>query len=516
MAFLVLMIIFIAITLGVFGFGIYKTISIVKNPMPRTIDYFVEAKRFIYLATATGVSSIVLFIFLVMFQQYPLTNGEWFELVISSLLFGISLPTFIYSFILHYYAKEVPEQLKKAFFYTILGSAFILCLSLWLLTNSIADYLIYPLVNGLSFQDGFVTPYSGVPNLAWYAICIVSGAVLVYFICDHRLYVEYGKHGIVESTFLIAFPSGIIGARIGYVIGEWNTKFAARVASGEWWAPFAIWEGGLTVISGALMGIIVGVLWFIWRNKQYSIWLAVDLIVPTILIAQAIGRWGNFFNLEVHGFKVSADVWSHLLPKIVYHNAQFSESLGFAGEGFIYLPLFYIESVANLLGYCVIRFLVGTKLRKYLELGDLAFLYISWYGLTRVIMEPLRISEYNMGANGYWSWFWSFVFVFVGILCIAVNHLVRYFISVKKGTAITLKDSFRNGLIASGAFLLSSLVFIIIGSIMMGTSSQSTKIAFNQFNNGLIILMIGLSIFVLIGVAIPYVIQGYKSKHKSE
>ncbi len=509
MANLVLMIIFILAALGIFGYGIYRVIMMIRNPMPKTINYPNEVKKLIYLVGAIGVSAVSLFIFLSMFNGYPYTVGEWFELVFGSLLFGVGFSAFIYSFITHYWAKELPAKLKNILFYSILISALLSCVGLWLLTNSFADYLRYPLANGFSFTDGIVTPKSPVnPNIAFYAICILSGAILVYFICDHRLYVEYGKHGIVEGTFLIAFPSGIIGARIGYVLGEWNTQFANQ----PWWKIFAIWEGGLTIISGALTGIIVGVLWFITHQKKYNIWLAVDLIVPTILIAQAIGRWGNFFNCEVHGYQVSIETWRYLLPKIVLNNSTYSSVSGYALSGMIYLPLFYIESIINLLGYCVIRFLVGKTLRKYLELGDLAFLYISWYGLTRVIMEPLRDSNFNMGTNGYWSWFWSFVFVLGGILCIVGNHLVRYFIARKKGTLVTLKNSLLGGIISTSAFVLTSAAFTIVGAIMMSGSIQTERIAFNDYNNGLIILMIGLSIFSLIGISIPYIVQGLKSR----
>ena len=64
-------------------------------------------------------------------------------------------------------------------------------------TNGLAPYLTYPLVNGISFTEGFVTPKTGSPNIAFYALCIISGAVLVYFLCDHIFYKEYGKHGLL-------------------------------------------------------------------------------------------------------------------------------------------------------------------------------------------------------------------------------------------------------------------------------------------------------------------------------
>ena len=258
-------------------------------------------------------------------------------------------------------------------------------------------------------------------------------------------------------------------------------------------------------------GIIVGIGWFLWRNKKYSIWLAVDIIVPTILIAQAAGRWGNFFNCEVHGLQSEMSNWA-FLPKIILNNIRYSDTGGWANPGYVYVPLFLIESVTNLVGYFVIRFVVGKGLRKYIELGDLALLYIAWYGLTRVIMEPLRDSAYNMGNDGYWSWMWSIIYVGGAILLIVINHLVRFFIEEKKGTGVTLKNSLRGGIITGSAFVASALVFIIVGASLMAKGTPSNSIAFNEFNNGLIVLVIGLSLFVLAFTALPYILRGLKSK----
>ena len=510
--FMVLMIIFIAISLGLLSFGIYKVYNLIKNPMPATIDYNNEIKRLIYIAIGASISTVLLFVFLSKFQQYPLKGGEWVELIFGSLLFGFGFSTGIFSFMLHYYAKELKIETKKLLFKSLLGGALFIIVGLWLLTNSFADYLIYPLVCGISFTKGFVSPLNPTnPNIAWYAICIISGATLVYFICDHRYFKEYGVHGVVESTFFIAFPAGVIGARIGYVIGEWNHgpySFAERVANGQWWAPFAIWEGGLTIISGALIGIIVGVSWWIWRNKKYSIWMAIDIIVPTILVAQAVGRWGNFFNCEVHGVQSQMSNW-WFLPKIVANNARYSDVAGFAKAGYLYVPLFFIESIVNLTGYFVIRFAVGKGLRKYLELGDLAFLYIAWYGLTRVIMEPLRDAHYNMGNNGYWSWFWSMVFVVGAVLLIVINHLVRFMIELKKGTGITIKKSFEKGMIGIFSFLAISMAFVITGAVLMSKGTFENYIGFNTFNNGLIVLIIGVAFFLLQFLCVPYIYRGF-------
>ena len=510
------MILFIAIALGVFAFAIVKAIKIVKYPMPGTLNYPSEIKNLLFLVIGIAVSTVLIFVFLAMFQLYTLNPGEWASLIFGALIFGLSVPIFTLSFILHYYGKEVDPKSDKVLFISIIASAFTFLLGIWLLTNGIADHIIYPLVNGLNFTHGWVNPsgeFSG-GGITWYALCILTGAVIVYFICDHRFYREYGKHGILESLFFVAFPAGIIGARVGYVIGEWNhgpNSFAERVAKGQWWSIFAVWEGGLTIISGALIGIIVGIAWFLWRNKKYSIWLAMDVIIPCVLVAQAFGRWGNFFNCEVHGLEVAASNWA-FLPKIILNNAMYSQSAGWAAEGNIYVPLFLIESITNMLGYFIIRFAIGKGLRHYIEMGDLSASYIIWYGLTRVIMEPMRHPAYNMGNDGYWSWMWSIIFVLGGAFLIMVNHIVRYLIRKHKGEAMITKVSLPLWYSASGMILAGGLALTILGAYYMSTSVQSVFLGFNRYNNGFILLTVGLSLLLILVCAILYFVQYMDAK----
>ena len=515
---LVLMIVAIVIALGIFGFGIYKVLKMVKSPTPLANNYPLEVRRLAYFSVAISVATLLIFVFLSIYRQYPLNAGDWAYVIIGSLLFGVGLPSGVFAFALHYYAKEIPEKLNKWLFYSIFFAAGATLVGLWFVTNGVADYLDYPLVNGVG-AAGFLYPGQNASGfkIAWYALCILSGAILVYIVCDHRFYVEYGKHGILESTFFVSFPAGIIGARIGYVIGEWNKvsesgqSFAQRVASGEWWAPLAIWEGGLTIISGALIGIIVGVLWFIWKNKKYSIWLAVDIIVPCILLAQGVGRWGNFFNAEVHGNQVLASNW-WILPKIVLNNAAYSEYAGFADPGKIYLPLFYIEFLTNFIGYFFIRFAVGKGMRKYLELGDLCFLYIVWYGLTRVIMEPLRHEHYNMGQDGYWSWFWSIIFVLVGTFLIFANHLVRHIIDTKKNKPLFKNFNMFWASFVTGFSAVTALGMIVVGAVLMSQGTRNNMIQFDLYNNGLIVLVIGLSLLFIFGCVLLYLLKGLRKE----
>ena len=520
---LVFMCIFIAISLGILGFGVFKAIKIARFPMPKSLSYPSEIKKFLYLSIGAATSTVLIFVFLAKYQEYPMVSGDWAQLIFGSLIFGFTLSSFIFAFIVHYYGKEIDKTSDKVLFISIIASGFTFFLGLLLLTNGLADYVTYPLVNGINFKQGFVTPatlsteppYSyAKPNIAWYAVCILAGAALVYVICDHRFYVEYGKHGILESTFFVAFPAGLIGARLGYVIGEWeHGGFATRVANGQWWSIFAVWEGGLTVISGALVGIIAGVLWFIWRNKKYNVLLAMDVIIPTILVAQALGRWGNFFNCEVHGGIVETANW-WMLPKMVINNAAYSEGHHvLLPNGYMFLPLFYVECLTNLFGYALIRFGIGKGLRKYLELGDLSMCYIIWYGLTRVILEPFRDPDlYNMGNDGYYSWIWSIVFVIAGSFAILGNHIFRYFLNKYK-KANAFKNVNKPLTIGVGSSILAAgLAMLIIGSVFMTQNIQSPTLEFNKFNNGLIILSVGLSLIIFACVAVIYLFSGKKKQ----
>lgn len=512
----ILFIIFALLGAGILGFSIYKAVKLVKNPLPNLVNYPLEVTKIGYLIAGCTVSFVLMFVFIAMRNAYPLTKGEWAELIFGSLIFagctGIALNTFI----VHYYGKEIPTKLNKGLYISMISSFVLMFAGLILLTNSFADYLQYPLVNGFNFKTGlttYQTVKSGGFAIAFYALFILGGAIIVYFVCDHRFFKEYGKHGILESTFYVAFPAGIIGSRIGYVIGEWNTKFASRVAAGEWWAPLAIWEGGLTIIWGALIGIIAGVAWFVTKKKQYSIWLAMDVIVPAILIAQAVGRWGNFFNAEVHGFQVLASQWQ-ILPKIILNQMVYSSTNVIAQAGYIYLPLFLIEGVINLTGYFVIRYAVGTGLKKYIEMGDQAALYLVWYGMTRVLLEPLRDKSFNMGDKGYWSWFWSFFFILGGALLLAANHLVKYLLAKKKGTYIVLKNSFSHGLVFSSIFGGIGLILTIIGIVGMSKSTYVPTLAYNRFNNSLLSLIIGISFLTLLATSIPSLLEGLKTKNE--
>lgn len=493
---MVLFFIFAVIAVGSFAFGEYKAVQLIKDKR-KTIN-FKEYMNFIYISAIVFTFSFTFMLYCIF--SWNNIEQSWYRVVkcfLGGLLFAGSLSLGTYTFTLHFYCLNLPEDLGKRLFKYLMISVGVVFPSFLVAADAFGDLGgdRFLLPNGISFEKGFVTPNGGSANIAFYAVCILSGALFVYGLSDHFHYRKYKEHGLIDSTFLIAFPAGILGARIAYVIGNWH-EFAGR----DFWHVFAIWEGGLTVLGGAIMGIVVGVAWYMFRNKDKSIWFAVDVIVPTILIAQAVGRWGNFFNCEVHGGLVPIDYW-RWLPSFIVQNSRYSATHGWAPDGYIYAPLFFIEGVVNLLGYFVLAHVFGIRFKKITEPGDLCFGYVIWYGATRVFMEPLRDSSYNMGSDGYWSWLWSLIFVAVGTLLIVINHVVRYYKKYKNNGDFSGDFYKKNGIFGSIITGVIAVAFIVVGAIMMALNQGGLAIALNAFNIGVIFLVVGISL--VFGTCIP-------------
>jgi hypothetical protein len=125
-------------------------------------------------------------------------------------------------------------------------------------------------------------------------------------------------------------------------------------------------------------------------------------------------------------------------------------------------------------------------------------------------MEPTRYTAYNMGNDGYWSWMWSIIFVLAGSLAITINHIVRYIIRVKKNEPLIATVNKPFTFTIAGAVSAIGLGLTILGSIFMLTSEQSNFLGFNRFNNGFILLTVGLSFLLILVCIAIYLVQGFK------
>ena len=447
------------------GFSTYKTIVMCRTHKKGTKNQN-QLKDLIITAISTAVSGlggIALIFGLFWFYERPVTPGHTVEAVIGSLFFFPSLTWFIYTLAMKHFKLDMEEKVKRIVKLTNVITVFSTLAFFVLMMDGVAPYITYPLYNSIQFggENGFLGKpgeAGGGFSIAFYAICILSGAVLVYILCDHRFYKIYGKHGMLESVFLTAFPAGIIGARLWFCfVLEWD-KYSKW--DGTWEAsnnPFAIWDGGLAIMGGALLGIIVGVLWVIFVKKEIKIRQAIDIIVPTILIAQAVGRWGNFFNLEVYGAAKMTLAEGWWIPSFIKYNMVSIVDPGFkpfldANANTLFnVPLFYVEFITNLAGYYFIRYLfeaqllfkgiakVSNKIASKTKHGPLsektyntiatcfpkggcAGMYLIWYGFTRLFLEPLREASYEYQASSDSA----VVLICLGVGVIALFAIYQY------------------------------------------------------------------------------------------
>ena len=374
-------------------------------------------------------------------------------------IFALSLFALIYIIFIKLYLDFDKFKIKRKNTHIALAIIIIVAVaSFYIYSEGHAPYLDYPLANSLyigakgikiinvydygkEFSDG-ITIYL-------YAIFIIFGACLVLFVADYKLFKEYGKHDLITNTFLIGFPAGVIGARIWYVVLSVSKGETTFIGS-NWVNIFNFRAGGLGIMGGAILGIIAGVSQVLIvkyamkreNYKNFSILKAIDIIIPCILFAQAIGRMGNFFNNEVFGYLVPESAFSWL-PTFVRNNMYYlhggvvpcedplltgQAALDYYKEnGVIYMPLFFIEFCTNLIGYFVLEYGFRKAFKKYHSAGTLAGGYLIWYGVTRAILEPMRTTNDYFSTSVYTS----YAMIGAGVL-IVVFFIINNYVFKKK------------------------------------------------------------------------------------
>lgn len=248
-------------------------------------------------------------------------------------------------------------------------------------------------------------PWGELP-IQMYALCILAGIIVATIMTSRRLTKRGAEPGIVLDVVLWAVPLGIIGARIYHVLTHPDDYFAGQ----ELWRIFAIWEGG-NAIYGSLIGGAVGVI-IACRITGLRFWSFADALAPGLLLAQAIGRLGNWFNHELFG-------WPTDLPwglEIESTNPAFPAGLE---DGTLFHPTFLYEIVWNVLGVVV---LLGLERFFRLRWGMMFAAYLIWYGVGRAIFETIRVdpSEMFLGIrSNVWA---SFAAIVIGVVIILVQR----------------------------------------------------------------------------------------------
>lgn len=216
-------------------------------------------------------------------------------------------------------------------------------------------------------------------SVKWYGVIIASAVVIALLLALSEANKRKMDKEIIVDLLIWAIPISIISARIYYVIFEWDFY---KNNLGE---IVKIWHGGIA-IYGALIGAVLTAIIFS-RIKKISFWQLADVVAPSLIIAQAIGRWGNFMNQEAHGAETTRSFLESLhLPDFIINQMYI--------DGAYYQPTFLYESLWNVLGFVILLIIRRTKIRR----GELFLGYVIWYSFGRFFIEGMRTDSLMWGG----------------------------------------------------------------------------------------------------------------------
>lgn len=248
-------------------------------------------------------------------------------------------------------------------------------------------------MNRVALDLGFIQIY-------WYSIMILIGLLIGLII----IYYEMKKQNINIDFFTnLAFYSiiiGIICARVYYVLFNWS-YYSQNIVE-----IFEVWNGGLAIHGGIIGGGIFALIYCLKHKVDF--YRVFDICVVGLIIAQAIGRWGNFFNQEAYGMLTTKETLLGLnIPSFIVD--------GMYINGGYHHPTFLYESLWNVVGFIIL--ILVRVLYKKLKTGQLTGIYLIWYSLGRIFIEGMRTDSLMLG-NIKMAQLVSIIFILVGIALI--------------------------------------------------------------------------------------------------
>ncbi|MBR2722345.1 MAG: prolipoprotein diacylglyceryl transferase [Clostridia bacterium] len=275
-------------------------------------------------------------------------------------------------------------------------------------------------------------------EVRWYGIIITLGIVLAFlYACWRGKKNENIIPDDVMDIGLVTVLCGIVGARIYYVLGDSTGVYDSL------YDVIAIWNGGIA-IYGAIIGGCLGIL-LMCHIKKISWRKLFDMAAPGVLIAQALGRWGNFFNGEAYGYEITETTRFYFFNKehvlssgegTFFHALRMGLTPNVASfsEMHYFHPTFLYESLWNVLGFVLIQFFYK---RKKFD-GQVAVLYFTWYGFGRMFIEGLRTDSLYLGNTTLRISQLIGLLCFVGGLCLFIIPMIV--IERKKKLAVANAD----------------------------------------------------------------------------
>lgn len=239
----------------------------------------------------------------------------------------------------------------------------------------------------------------GIPgfNIAWYGVIIGVGIILGLLMAMYRAKKQMYKPDLVLDLIIVAIPIAIICARLYYVIFEWD-QYAGNLTK-----IFAINEGGLAIYGGVIGGFLTALVFS--KINRFPFLVLADLLIPSLVLGQAIGRWGNFVNQEAFGNLIT-NPKMQFFPVGVYIDrlAEWHQAT------------FFYESIWN---FCllIILLIIGHKVHKP---GILLSTYFMGYGLGRLIIEGLRTDSLYIVPGIRISQVLSLVLIVIGLVMILI------------------------------------------------------------------------------------------------
>lgn len=207
-------------------------------------------------------------------------------------------------------------------------------------------------------------------TVRWYGLLIASAMLIGYFGANHYVKKQNLDQDDFLSVILWTIIIGVLGARIYYVIFNWG-YYSLHPSE-----IIAIWHGGLAIHGGILGGSIAGII--SCRHYHLNFWQTADIVAPWVALAQAIGRWGNYFNQEAYGYAVDPNI----IPWAMYIDGAYRH------------PTFLYESIWDL---CTFLLLIYLSRKIFLKQGESFLIYLISYSAARFFIESFRTDSLMLG-----------------------------------------------------------------------------------------------------------------------